>query len=400
MRRPIAATLRPARLSRRRLLECAGAAALVASAPRILRAQGPLELRFRTIPDPDGWHPSLRLKGDWLVFEITDGRLSGYGEASHSNDDEGCKREAVRLFVEHYAAFVPSLDNLARKEREIGALAPDLPTATALSGLNQALYDLLANREGVPVWRLFRDAAPFEGLPLYTTINRALTTRTAEEYETVVGELAALGFTTYKCAPFEAVDGRGDAVEQSRAGITRLTRLRERFPDLAVRVDFHERFAARSEDFMRMLPELERLQVDWIEEPFPLGAAYDELRRRTRLRVAAGELFWGHARFEEIATHAWADVIMPDVKHVGGFGPLLDVLQRSRGMIEVSPHNPSGPISTAASLHAAAVYPDVARSIEFSFDRRLSRRSTGERIEQGVLLLSDRPGFGVEPQAI
>jgi L-alanine-DL-glutamate epimerase-like enolase superfamily enzyme len=141
-------------------MECAGAAALVAVAPRILRAQTPLELRFRTIPDPDGWHPTLRLKGDWLVFEITDGRLSGYGEASHSNDDERCKQEALRLFAEHYAAFVPSLDNLARKEREIGALTPDLPTATAFSGLNQALYDLLAKREGVPVWRLFRDAAP------------------------------------------------------------------------------------------------------------------------------------------------------------------------------------------------------------------------------------------------
>src|SRR5690606_24375722 len=167
----------------------------------------------------------------------------------------------------------------------------------------------------------------------------------------------------YKCAPFEAVVGNGDLVEQSSAGLARLSRLRERFPDLGVRVDFHERFGSRPEDFLRILPELERLQLDWIEEPFPLGSVYDELRRSTRLRVAAGELFFGRARFEEIAARKWADVIMPDVKHVGGFGPLLDIMRRSRGAIEVSPHNPSGPISTAASLHASAVYPDVVRSI-------------------------------------
>jgi galactonate dehydratase len=390
---------RESRLTRRGFLARAGAAGSLAAAPYVLRAQTPLELRFRTIKDPDGWHESLRLKGDWLVLEITDGRLSGYGEASHSNDDERCKRLAAELFAEHYAEFVPSLDSLARKEREIARLAPDLPTATAFSGLNQALYDLLAKREGVPVWQLFRAAAPFEGLPLYTTINRALTTRTAEEYAAVVGELRAQGFETFKCAPFEAVNGKGDAVAQSAAGLAQLTRLRERFPELAVRVDFHERYAARPADFLAIVPQLERLEIDWIEEPFPLGAAYDELRRATRLRVAAGELFWGNARFAEIAERRWADVVMPDVKHVGGFGPLLDVMRANRGKVEVSPHNPSGPISTAASLHAAAVHPDVARSLEYSFDRRQTRRSTGERVEQGMLLLGAAPGWGVAPPA-
>jgi galactonate dehydratase len=90
---------------------------------------------------------------------------------------------------------------------------------------------------------------------------------------------------------------------------------------------------------------------------------------------------------------------MPDVKHVGGFGPLLDVLNIGARGIEISPHNPSGPISTAASLHAAAVHPDAVRSLEYSFDRRQTRRSTGERIENGVLLLNDAPGWGVAPPA-
>jgi galactonate dehydratase len=90
---------------------------------------------------------------------------------------------------------------------------------------------------------------------------------------------------------------------------------------------------------------------------------------------------------------------MPDVKHVGGFGPLLDVLRMSADRIEVSPHNPSGPISTAASLHAAAVYPELVRSLEYSFQRQPTRRATGEVVENGMLVLGDRPGWGVAPVA-
>jgi galactonate dehydratase len=371
-------------------------AATAIGAPAIVRAQRPLTLRFRTILDPDGWHPALRLKGDWLVVELSDGVLSGYGEASHSNDDNRCKQAVASLFAQHFLRFVPSLESLARKEREIAPLSPDLVTATAFSALNQAFYDLLAKREQVPVWRLFRDKAPFTGLQLYTTINRTLQTRSAEEYSTIVGEVRAQRFTIFKCAPFEAVNSPDGAVAKSAAGLTTLKRLRDQFSDLRIRVDFHERFA-RPNDFYAILPELERVKLDWIEEPFVMGEAYAELKRRTRLPVSAGEIFWGDSRFAEIRRNQWADVIMPDVKHVGGFGPLLDVMKASAGAIEVSPHNPAGPISTAASLHAAAVYPDVVRTLEYSFDRKQTRRRTGERVENGVLLLNDKPGWGVEP---
>lgn len=386
------------RVSRREFVGRAAAAGVALGAPRVLRAQGELALRFRTIPDPDGWHPTLRLKGDWLVLEIGDGVLVGYGEASHSMDDERCKQVATELFARHYARFDLSLESLERKEREIAAFAPDFVTATAFSGLNQALYELLAKREGVPVWQLFRATKPIEGLSLYATINRALKDRTADEYRTVVGEVRDQGFKVFKCAPFDAVDVPDDAIAKSAAGFARLDDLRERFPELAMRIECHERFAPRA--FIELIPRFEGLAPDWVEEPFAVGPAYDDVRSRTRLRFAGGELFFGNARFEEIAAHAWVHVIMPDVKHVGGFGPLLEVLQQSAGRVEVSPHNPAGPISTAASLHAAAVHPEHVRSLEYAFDRRRTRRSTGETIEQGVLLLGDEPGWGVEPAAL
>jgi L-alanine-DL-glutamate epimerase-like enolase superfamily enzyme len=50
-------------------------------------------------------------------------------------------------------------------------------------------------------------------------------------------------------------------------------------------------------------------------------------------------------------------------------------------------------------LHAAAVRPEIVKTLEYSFDRRRTRRSTGETIERGNLLLADKPGWGVEPPA-
>jgi galactonate dehydratase len=75
------------------------------------------------------------------------------------------------------------------------------------------------------------------------------------------------------------------------------------------------------------------------------------------------------------------------------------VIEATASQVEVSPHNPSGPISTAASLHAAAVSPRSVRTLEYAFDRTQSRRATGERIEDGMLLLNDAPGWGIVPPA-
>ena len=86
---------------------------------------------------------------------------------------------------------------------------------------------------------------------------------------------------------------------------------------------------------------------------------------------------------------------MPDVKDVGG-GPLLNVIDATAERIEASPHNPTGSISTATSLHAAAARPNNVRSLEYAFDKGLSRRKDGEQVEDGLLYLSDLPAWGIE----
>lgn len=370
-----------------------------------------LRISFLTIPDPEGHGPALLLTGDWLFVKLSDGKLTGLGEASHSGDDAGCIRRMTQLFQAHLTNVSPDLDSIAALEAGPFARAGDFVTATAISALDQALYDLVARSRSVPVWRLFAQVPGRTTLPLYATINRCLTTRTLQDYRRMVGLARDRGFRIYKCAPFDHVTPDGDQLAQAREGLLTLRAMRREFGELGMRIDFHQRFTRES--FMRLLPEIEALAPDWIEEPFPISEGYRELRRRTSLKLAAGELFFGVEGFRPLIEGGWADVVMPDVKHVGGFGPMLRVcrLAAEHG-VEVSPHNPSGPVSTMASAHLAALFPNVT-SLEVPLDGDGTRARYAEGLGDGGIAVPPagpdrvgtgegptRPGWGIEAEAL
>ena len=352
-----------------------------------------LSIGCRLIHDSKGHGPAMLLQGDWLIVMISDGTHVGLGEATHNGDDRRCIEKITELFDRHVAAMDLSLEGIRMLERGPCAQVPDFLTGTAVSGINQALYDLLARRQGVPVWRLFTERPVRTHLPFYVTINRALTTRTDDDYRRIVSEACNRGYGQIKCAPFEKVTGDVDQLAASSEGCARLAMLRREFPDRGIRVDFHKRFTC--ENFLVLLPELETLSLDWIEEPTEIGPSYRRIRSRTSLPLAAGELFFGLDEFTTIMNNKWADVIMPDVKHVGGFGPLIQVCRHAEASeATVSPHNPSGPVSTIASLHAAALS-DKVTSLELPFLADRSCMALPHLIEGSSYRIPEAPGWGI-----
>jgi galactonate dehydratase len=357
-----------------------------------------LRLKVTLIPDPDGHDEALLLKGDWLIVALSDGTFVGLGEASHSGDDGACVRQLDALFDEYVRHMDLSLSGIRTLERGPFAAADNRTRATAISALNQALYDLLARQNHVPVWRLFVDRPVQGSLPMYATINRALIGRTEEDYVRAVDRALSRGFRQVKCAPFEAVRGEGDQVQAAKPGLSILRRLRSEFPGLDLRVDFHKRFSCHS--FLRVLPEIGPIGPHWIEEPCPIDECYKEIRGSTSIPIAAGELFFGTERFIEIASRGWADVVMPDVKHVGGFGPFIDVCRAvaPKG-VEISPHNPAGPVATLASLHVAAVSPTVT-SLEMAMSSSDGANPLAEFVEGDSLRIPDGPGWGLDVDSL
>jgi L-alanine-DL-glutamate epimerase-like enolase superfamily enzyme len=80
------------------------------------------------------------------------------------------------------------------------------------------------------------------------------------------------------------------------------------------------------------------------------------------------------------------------------FSPLLNVCAMAAGYrIEVSPHNPAGPVATAASLHCAALHANVS-SLELAFDPDGMRLKYGEIIQGGQMVLGQGPGWGISPE--
>ncbi len=88
---------------------------------------------------------------------------------------------------------------------------------------------------------------------------------------------------------------------------------------------------------------------------------------------------------------------MPDVKHCGGIHEAREIAAQARAQgIEVSPHNPSGPVPMAASAHLAATLPNfsVLEHAWGEVDWRATLIDPAERFENGELCLSDKPGLG------
>jgi galactonate dehydratase len=353
-----------------------------------------LSLECKLLPDRFGHHHALLQRGDWLYVIISDGQHAGVGEASLSGDDALCAKRVQELFDKFVNRKEITLDRLRELEKIWLDQRPDFLTSTAISGIDQALYDLLGKREGVPVWQLLVPDPIQETVPIYVTINRALRDRSIEDYGLVIDSAIGMGFTAVKCAPFEAVDGEGDQVAQSAYGRSVLSALRRKHPHLDLRIDFHQRFTAES--FMQLLPELDGYAPRWYEEPCELGSVYKEISAKTSIPIAGGELYYRVDDFTNLVNAGWVDIIMPDVKHVGGLGSLLHILREMehRPKVEVSLHNPSGPISAMASLHAAVISP-VVTSIELPF-RDTEEMSYQQYIEGGKFVLPTAPGWGID----
>ena len=80
----------------------------------------------------------------------------------------------------------------------------------------------------------------------------------------------------------------------------------------------------------------------------------------------------------------------------GRIWPVAWIDRNGQGKHRSLAQNPSGLVSTAASLYAAALYPENVKSLEYAFDAARTRKGYGERVEDLNFYLGDKPGWGVK----
>ncbi len=334
----------------------------------------------------------------WLFVRLsTNVGVSGLGEAS-AGDPE------IPELEEFYGLLGESLSIQAYRRAGLPLAATGgVRAAAAFSAIEQALWDIRGKLLGAPVHELLggrlRDA-----VPLYANINRMTKNRVPEGFAKSAALACDAGFQAVKAAPFDGFPSLQAPLETIEAatieGIDAMLAIREAVgEDVAIKVDCHSAF-----DFSRSVSVAERFRparLDWFEEPLPIDdvEGMAALRDSIDQRLAGGERRFGLQGFLPLITTRAVDVLMPDVTLCGGVLELLHIarLGEAHG-VPISPHNARGPVATAAALSVCAAVANV-ESLELQWgevDWRSDLIDPPERVEGGMLAVSNAPGFGIE----
>jgi galactonate dehydratase len=257
---------------------------------------------------------------------------------------------------------------------------------SALSGIDQALWDIKGKALGVPVYELLggptRDRVrvyAHAGTP--DAIKRAL----------------AQGFTAFKTGPAKKRPARyietQAAVDYAAEKFAELKQVVGKENDLAI--DFHGAISPATAKLL--IKALEPYQPFFVEEPCQ-AQNHDvmaEIARGTFLPIATGERVFTKWGFREVLEKRAATVLQPDLCHAGG----ITEVRLIAGMAEayyasIAPHNPLGPISLAAGVQIAASIPNFLCQEQVSLGEGYIKQPF--RVKNGYLELPAAPGLGVE----
>ena len=346
-------------------------------------------------------------RGNWIfVLVDTDAGLTGLGEASQSGND-GLVKEALAQLGDRLVGEDPTQpevvwEKTARSTAVFSGIAGRVG-ATAISAVDQALWDLAGKALEVPVWRLLGGRRR-DRVRLYANLNRGTQDRSPEGFARAAAAAVQAGFRAVKCTPFDEVQYRSfdrDHVDADvDRGVERLAASREAIgPHVELLVDCHCRFDLPLA--LKVADRIRDLNLFWLEEPIPRDQidSLAQITRQCGITTAGGESLFGRGAFWEYVASRAVHILMPDVKHAGGITECrrIAALAEVRQM-PVAPHNPAGPVSTLASVHLAATVQNFL-VLEYAFGEvpwREQLIQPPERLVDGFISVPDAPGLGID----
>jgi L-alanine-DL-glutamate epimerase-like enolase superfamily enzyme len=379
---------------------------------------------------------------DWTLVRIeTDKGTQGLGEC---------------FFAPGLTAILRSLEPLLLGEnpRDVHRLFRKLQLATsgagsvagiiynAISGIEAALWDLLGQSLGVPIYTLlggkFRDQirmyADCHAGGALESLDEVLRSRQAswikgktplrpkdyfgdagdakpaspEDYARRATAMKAQGFTALKfdldVPGTQGCDPHNRCL--SNCAIDRMVALigtvRESVGgDLDIAVDCHWRYNVR--DVVKVAHALEPYRLFWLEDPVPPGSleALEAVSSRVRVPIATGENLYLFEGFREILRRHAVAVATPDVQKIGGLAVAAQIAQFADSQtIPIAPHNISSPVGTLASAHFCSAIPNFLvlefHASDVPFWNELVDGIPKPIIQNGHIRVPDGPGLGVK----
>jgi len=290
----------------------------------------------------------------WLFVRIeTDAGIVGWGEGSLEGNSD-----VVRAAIEQFAGYLVGRDPSRIEDHwqvltKGGFYRGGAVLASAVSGIDQALWDIAGKSLGVPVHRLLGGAVR-DRIRAYGWVGGDDPGEVGDH----IAEQMAVGLTAVKMNASGKMSRIGSARELDGV-VNRVAAARAVLgPDRDVAVDFHGRFTLANA--RRVAPLLEEFHPFFLEEPVVPENSHliGEFARSTTIPVATGERLYNRQDFLPVL-QAGIAVAQPDLSHAGGISEVRRIAAMAEVFdVQLAPHCPLGPIALAACLQVGFATPN------------------------------------------
>lgn len=336
-----------------------------------------------------------------LVKVETDEGIYGWGESGLSG-----RELAVIGAVKHFREFL-----IGRDARNIGALWQEMYRSqyfeggrvltAAISAIDIALWDIAGKLLNVPIYQLL-GGKQRNKIPLFVTSTKPM----GDELLDDVRKLYSQGWGVIRITTGEHGDSNRPSVFDARKSIASvagaLKEIRQELGDAVVLgIDYHHRLSiAETASFCQKLGEG---VLDFIEEPIrdQCPSAYETLRKMVSVPFAIGEELsskWDYMPYIENDITNFARI---DVCNVGGLTEAMKIAAMAEThYIDIMPHDPLGPVCTAATIQLCAAVPNLAWCEIAPYDTDKSDHdkyfiNRPKEFNQAYLV-EDKPGLGID----
>ena len=341
----------------------------------------------------------------WTVVRVfTDAGIIGLGEATYSNKElvvcsavDNMKQELIgqdpaRIeWIWHHIYRRSSVSGIWRMAGPVWM--------SALAGIDIALWDIKGKVAGLPVYELLGGAFRRQ-VDLYTHFGG----KTPEDTAKMAKAKQAEGFFALK----------GGASWRDRNGLDWDTYLDDGYPektmahfeavreavgpDVKLFIDCHGRFTVANS--IRLARRLEHLDLFAYEDPVAPDdlTAYPKIRSQISIPVMGSERLNTKSQFRRLLELEGIDIAQPDLMYSGGITEARKIAAIAETFhVPISFHNTKGPVGILAAAHVMASIPNAA-PMEFvtGIDWRDEIIDEPLDVQGGRIVLSDRPGLGVE----
>ncbi len=337
----------------------------------------------------------------WLFVKIeTNEGIHGWGEAYTQLDRDRVTERQIDELSRYLVGCSPFdiKQFLFSAYTDFASKRGSMELFCAISGLEQALWDIVGKATGQPVYNLLGGRTR-RRLRVYA--NGWGGAQPPDELADRARAVVDRGFTALKFDPFPGPWRAYVDRHEEEVAVDRVRAVREAVgPDVDILVEVHRRLAPMHA--VRVARAMEPYAPFWFEEPVSardLGALA-EVRHAINLPVVTGEELYTKNEFRDVFEQRAADILNPDVCNCGGILELREIGAMAEAYhVAMAPHNyNSTTIGLAATLHASAGMPNFLITEYFVNFEEVGREIADQsfRVEDGFITLPDRPGFGID----